>query len=434
MGFSRRTLVGLFALMSVTGSVALVVWPDKFVLIGPASPFVVPQLSRVAAPVAVTNEDSAVAQAKPNRVAIASGDPLRVLVGPDRAVSSLALAARVAPDGAVLEVDPGDYLADVAVWEQQHLTIRGTGPGVRLIASGHSAEGKAIWVIRRGRFVVENIEFIGARVADRNGAGIRLEGGQLLVRNCRFFDSESGILTGAGEGMRLEVENSEFSHHGAGDGRSHALYVGAIGYFRLSGSHVHHANVGHLVKSRARRSRIEYNRLTDEDGGRASYELEFPNGGEVEVVGNVVQQGPDTRNPVMLSFGVEGYRWPANRLLVGSNTFVNDRSQGGSFMFVAPGAAEVVSMNNLLVGPGGYRIRDRLVKFNDVQIDRTKLGWAPGDDFRLRSTSPDYVYRQPADQVWAEALRLHQQYVHPRTTRRVEAPPRFVGADQRSAP
>mgnify|MGYP000116597275 CR=1 FL=1 len=36
--------------------------------------------------------------------------------------------------GDTVEIDPGDYLADVAVWTQDRLTIRGAGLGVRLIA------------------------------------------------------------------------------------------------------------------------------------------------------------------------------------------------------------------------------------------------------------------------------------------------------------
>ncbi len=275
-----------------------------------------------------------------------------VHVGPERKFRRIADAAQQAADGATIEIDPGEYRADVAVWHQRKLTLRGAAPGVRLMADGRSAEGKAIWVIRNGDFTVENITFTGARVADRNGAGIRLEGGRLRVRHCHFHDNESGILTGAGEGIELDVENSEFGHHGAGDGQSHALYVGAIGRFRLSGSYVHHAKVGHLVKSRARRNRIEYNRLSDEIGGQASYELEFPNGGEAEVVGNIVQQGSDTRNSVMLSFGAEGYRWPSNRLAMAHNTLVNERRHGGTFVRVAPEAQAVWTRNNLWVGPG----------------------------------------------------------------------------------
>jgi len=312
-----------------------------------------------------------------------SGDPMRVLVGPTRSVTSLALAARSAPDGAVVEVDPGDYLADVAVWNQRKLTIRGMGPGVRLLAGGRSAEGKAIWVIRNGDFTVENITFAGGRVADRNGAGIRLEGGRLVVRQCLFHDNESGILTNAGEDIELDVENSEFSHNGAGDGQSHAIYVGAIGRFRLSGSYIHHANVGHLVKSRAKRNRIEYNRLTDESGGQASYELEFPNGGVAEVVGNIVQQGSGTRNSVMLSYGVEGYGWPVNRLAMAHNTLVNDRRYGGTFVRVAPGAQAVWTRNNLWVGPGRLNLPDAADSAGDRRAEWPAFVQPSREDYRL---------------------------------------------------
>jgi len=51
-------------------------------------------------------------------------------------------------------------------------------------------------VIRGNDVIVENIEFSGARVPDRNGAGIRPEGRNFTVRNCRFYDCENGILGG----------------------------------------------------------------------------------------------------------------------------------------------------------------------------------------------------------------------------------------------
>ncbi len=273
-------------------------------------------------------------------------------VGPGRALKRIADAARQAPDGAVVEIDAGDYVGDVAVWPQARLTIRGVGGPVRLLAAGQQAEGKALRVVRRGALTVEGIEFRDVRVPDRNGAGIRLESGHLVVRRCRFLDSETGILTGNDVASRLEVEDSEFGHLGAGDGQSHGLYVGAIGHFRLSGCHVHHARVGHLVKSRARFNRIEHNRLVDGPGGQASYELEFPNGGLAEVEGNLVEQGEGTHNDVMVSFGAEGYRWPVNRLELRDNTLVNRLRLGGTFVRVAPGASPAVLRGNLLVGGG----------------------------------------------------------------------------------
>ncbi|SCY25844.1 hypothetical protein [Nitrosospira sp. Nsp13] len=50
-----------------------------------------------------------------------------------------------------------------------------------LIADGKHAGGKAIWVIRNGSFLIENIEFRNAGLPDGNGVGIRLERGMLHV-------------------------------------------------------------------------------------------------------------------------------------------------------------------------------------------------------------------------------------------------------------
>ena len=82
-----------------------------------------------------------------------------------------------AKDGDTIDILPGEYHADVAVWLQKRLTIRGVGETPVLKADGRSAEGKAIWVLRNGEFVIENIAFEGARVDDRNGAGVRFERG-----------------------------------------------------------------------------------------------------------------------------------------------------------------------------------------------------------------------------------------------------------------
>ena len=50
-------------------------------------------------------------------------------------------------------------------------------------------------MVRGGAITIENIEFTGARVPDKNGAGIRFEQGQLEVRDCIFENNQNGILT-----------------------------------------------------------------------------------------------------------------------------------------------------------------------------------------------------------------------------------------------
>jgi hypothetical protein len=157
-------------------------------------------------------------------------------------------------------------------------------------------------------------------------------------------------LTSNRADVELDIVDSEFGHNGYGDGQSHNLYVGAIARLSVTGSYFHHAIVGHLLKSRAARNDIRYNRLADEPGGRASYELEFPNGGIAVVVGNVIAQEATTENPNVVAYGAEGYRWPSNTLALAYNTFIDRRPHGGVLLKVLPGNIHVLAYNNLLIG------------------------------------------------------------------------------------
>lgn len=106
-------------------------------------------------------------------------------------------------------------------------------------------------MIQGANTTVENIEFSGCRVPDKNGAGIRQEGPGLTVRHCSFHDNENGMLAGANPDSVILVEYSEFNHNGAGDGQSHNIYIGKVKSFTLQYCWSHRASVGHLVKSRA---------------------------------------------------------------------------------------------------------------------------------------------------------------------------------------
>lgn len=350
-------------------------------------------------------------------------------VGPTRTVRSLAQAARTAKDGTVIEVDPGDYVADVAVWLQKSLTIRGAGPGVRLIAAGAYAEGKGIWVIRNGSFVVENIVFAGARVPDRNGAGIRFEGGHLVVRNCVFHGNQTSLLVSNNAAARLEVENSEFGFHGVGDGQSHGIYAGAIDSLRITGSYFHHGNAGHHVKSRARETWIAHSRFTDEPGGRSSYEVDLSNGGAATLIGNLIQQGAGQQNSIMVSFGSEGYRWPRNELRVIHNTFVNDEPRGGSYVRARSGADLVQMRNNLLVGRGRLDLPAEADAQGDRHAEWPDFVQAARFDYRPTSRASAQWSRESLAPVQADLQPLGQ-YVHPVRVAPLAAPPSVPGGQQ----
>jgi len=294
--------------------------------------------------VAFTASTSAFADVRPT-----SARTIRVGVNAD--VRTIAEAAAVARDGDTVEVEAGMYRADVAVWRQRALTIRAVGGRARLLADGANAEGKAIWVIRNGDFTIEGFDFIGTRVPDGNGAGIRFERGSLIVRDSRFIDNQMGLLTGNDRASRLTIERCEFSGPTDGDHWYHNLYVGLIDRLVVRDSWSHSARVGHLLKSRARENRIVRNRLVDGDGN-ASYELEFPNGGIAQVLDNRIEQSARTSNPVIVSVGAEGYRWPVNELQMTGNTLVNRRNGPAVFVRVAWGPVRAELVDNVWVGRG----------------------------------------------------------------------------------
>ncbi len=192
-----------------------------------------------------------------------------ILVGRD-GVETLGEAAELARDGDVVEVRAGEYQGGVAVWGQKSLKIRAVGGRAVVIAHGNAAQGKGIWVLQDGSFEVEGFDFVGARVPDGNGAGIRLERGSLVVRNSRFLDNQMGILTGNDAASELRVEHCEFRGPRDGNHWYHNLYVGRIARFTMRDSWSHDARSGHLVKSRARENLVIGNRLVNGAGSAAT--------------------------------------------------------------------------------------------------------------------------------------------------------------------
>jgi hypothetical protein len=362
-----------------------------------------------------------------------SGRVLRVSsVAP---LESLAATARAARDGDTIEVEPGDYLGDVSVWPQQDLTIRGVGARPRLIADGKDAEGKGIMVLKGKRVRIENIEFRGARVRDRNGAGIRVENGPLSISDCMFVDNENGILAGNDKSIEIAIENSTFDGNGHPDGSAHNLYVGTIARLAVTGCLFARSRIGHLLKSRAEVNMVRYCRLSGEDG-TSSYELEFPNGGRATVLGNLIQQGPASENSSIVSYGAEGYRWPDNTLLMAYNTIVNDRPAGGTFVRVAKGAQGVALLNNIFVGTGTLAIDGTVDSRGNVEATRKEFADAARFDYRLRAQST-LVGRAGFRGTGADLQAPTREYMHPASSCALEGltalTPLSPGAFQRVA-
>jgi len=336
--------------------------------------------------------------------------------GPTQQFRTLRSAVAAARAGDTIEVDAGDYRGDVALIEKDFLRIVGTGGRARLIAAGADVEGKGIVVVRANGVEIENLEFIGARVADHYGCGIRLDKGSLLLRNCRFIDNEFGLMTANEPTIVLEILGCEFSGlvdaGGRGAALSHSLYAGIIDSLRVETSYFHHGSRGHLLKSRARTSIIRYNRLTDENG-ISSYELEFPDGGIAEVVGNVIQQGRRSETSTIVSFGAENLRWKENRLDLMFNTIVNDMTVPADFVSVHPKAIPVNVRHNVFVGTGELRLGAAVATSSNVRAKRSDFVNADAFDFRPRVGTSWVGAASGVTHDFPPRLLPQAQYKHP---------------------
>lgn len=305
-------------------------------------------------------------------------------VGPGRPYLTPSEAALAARNGDEIRIDPGLYRGDVAVFSADDLRIVAAGGPVVLDADGRAAQGKAIWVVNGDRTTIEGLTFTGCRVPDGNGAGIRHQGGALVLRDCRFLRNQMGFLCGDLSSADLLFEGCEFGWSESESALAHGLYVNRVRSLELRHCYVHHARRGHLVKSRARTTRILACWIGDEDGGASSYCVDLPDGGEAYVLGNVLQKGPSSQNQILVSFAEENPGiHPLDEVWLAHNTMVIDRASG-AFVRAAAGTAHL--RNNLMTGPGRALIGDGDTA-GDLWLQAPAFVDAPAFDYRLRPES-----------------------------------------------
>jgi hypothetical protein len=194
-------------------------------------------------------------------------------------------------------IAPGRY-RQCAVQERGRVTYRATAPG-QVIFDGTICEQKAALVLRGESAVVDGLVFENLRVPDGNGAGIRIEQGDLLVTNALFRNSEQGILSATDPTGTIRIDQSTFSGLGRCDrglSCAHSIYVGGYGRLEVTRSRFERGTGGHYVKSRAPSVLVAECSFDDTGGQGTNYMIDLPAGASGEITRNVFVQGEDKEN------------------------------------------------------------------------------------------------------------------------------------------
>ncbi len=266
-------------------------------------------------------------------------------------------------DGGTLYVRGGASYHVTGFLRKSNATIKALGGKATfdgLMNASFPANGKGL-VVQQGRAATyEDLIFRNVVVPDDNGVGVRLEGGGTTTfRRCEFRDSQEGILTNNDPDISVVMLECVGDNLGAGDGRSHGVYCGTIGSLTIIGGSWSNSRVGHLLKSRAARTRIENVQLVE---GAASRAIDLPNGGVVEILGCTFSQSQATDNSEIVGYGFEvaGPYWPSNSFTFrATNTVVNTRSPPGTVLsfagwFSGPRLVERYTYNGSSSNPPGF--------------------------------------------------------------------------------
>jgi hypothetical protein len=211
---------------------------------------------------------------------------------------------------------------DCAVQTAGQIAYVAAAPG-QAVFDGVTCEGKAALVLRGTSASVEGLVFSHMRVPDFNGAGIRLEHGDLTVIQSWFRDSQQGILTGPDPDGSLSIDKSTFTRLGTCEGAggcAHSLYVGDYGSAKVTRSRFEAGRGGHYLKSRAAHIDVEDCSFDDSAGHQTNYMIDLPGGATGRIAGNWFVQGPSKENhSAFIALAAEGKANSSAGLVIENN-------------------------------------------------------------------------------------------------------------------
>ncbi len=254
-------------------------------------------------------------------------------------------------------IAPGVY-RQCAVQEAGLVTFKAAEPG-KAIFEAETCEDKAALVLRgKGSVVdgvVDGLVFRGYSVSDGNGAGIRIEQGDLTVVNAMFLDSQEGILGGNPSPQKITIDHSTFSGLGQCETSdcSHSIYLANQGSVTITNSRFERGTGGHYVKLRVPQMTITDSSFDDTAGKGTNYMIDLSEGGTGLIARNTFVQGKDKENwSGFIVVAAEGRTYRSAGLTVADNDASLAPGVDVSPAFVADLSGDTFRIAGNRLGPG----------------------------------------------------------------------------------
>jgi hypothetical protein len=255
-------------------------------------------------------------------------------------------------DGTII-VAPGVH-QQCGVQTAGDLVIRAAVAG-RAVFDSATCEGKAALVLRGRTARIEGIVFQNMKVPDGNGAGIRLESGDLDVVNSMFRNSEEGILSGPDQNGHVRIDRSTFSGLGRCDrglACAHSIYIGYYGSLSVTRSRFERGTGGHYVKSNAPRILISDSSFDDTGGRTTNYMIDLPAGATGTITRNIFVQGKNKENySALIAVAAEARNHPSAGLSIAGNDARIAPGMPHGTAFVADWSHEPLKIGANRLGP-----------------------------------------------------------------------------------
>ena len=179
---------------------------------------------------------------------------------------------------------------------------------------------KAAFVINGDDVVLRNLTFARIRVPDRNGAGVRHQGQDLTIENCRFINNEIGLLSSAPATARITIRDSRFERNGlCVDGRClPSVSVPAITVLRMERSVLTASRGGSLLRSGAVKTVLLGNAFGGGSSGTA--ETLLLASGDLRAEGNRFERDADAQEAPAITLRA---LWHTPEIIVRDNTLLN---------------------------------------------------------------------------------------------------------------